>query len=190
MPFEAQEKKALENSAAGDDAALWPSPRDFDAGRDAPVPWNWLAGLTLLAAVLRAIALDQQLWYDEITTLVDSVRRPLAIIVTTYTSQNQHTLYSILARVSIVLFGEHPWALRLPAVLFGVASIPALYFYARLATSRREALLACALLTVSYHHVWFSQNARGYTAMVFWTLLTTYFFIRGARPIRAGRPAE
>ena len=48
-------------------------------------------------------------------------------------------------------------------------------------TNRREALLASALLTVSYHHVWFSQNARGYTGMLLWTLLGTYFFIRGAR---------
>jgi hypothetical protein len=138
----------------------------------------------LVAAVVRSIGLNQQLWYDEITTLLDSVRHPLAAILTTYTSQNQHTLYSILARGSIVLLGEQPWKLRLPAVLFGVASIPALYFCARLWTTQREALLGSALVVVSYHHVWFSQNARGYTGMVFWTLLGTSFFILGTRQAR------
>ncbi len=145
------------------------------------MPWAWLAFLTLAALALRLIALDQQLWYDEMATLIESVRQPLATILTTYSSQNQHTLYSILAHGSIALLGDSSWALRLPAVLFGVASIPALYLCARQMTNRREALLASALLTVSYHHVWFSQNARGYTGLVFFTLLTTYFFLRGAR---------
>ena len=144
-------------------------------------PWPGLAALMLIAAVLRLIALDQQLWYDEMLTLVRSVRLPLGQILTTYTSQNEHLLYSVLARISFNIFGEHIWSLRLPAVLFGVAAVPALYFCARLWTTSREAWLACALLTASYHHVWFSQNARGYTGMAFWTLLTTYLFVRALR---------
>lgn len=157
---------------------LWPgeTPRP-----DQRSPWAWLMVLMAVAAVLRGIALNQQLWYDEIVMLLQTAREPLGQIVTTYDSQNKHMLYSILARISIVLFGEHEWTLRLPAVLFGVACVPALYFCARQVTRAREAWLACALLVVSYHHVWFSQNARGYTGMVFWTLLGTYCFIRGAR---------
>ena len=145
-----------------------------------PVAWGWLTGLVFLATVLRAVALNQQLWFDEIVTLLDSARHPASRIVTQYAGQNQHMLYSLLAHVSIRIFGEQPWALRLPAVLFGVASIPALYFFARLVTTNREALLASALMTVNYQHIWFSQNARGYTGMLFWTLLTSIFFIQCA----------
>jgi uncharacterized membrane protein len=90
-------------------------------------------------------------------------------------------LFSVMARISVLLFGEHTWSLRLPAVLFGVGAVPALYFLGREVSTRREALLAAALLTVSYHHVWFSQNARGYTGMLFWTLLCSYFLLRGMR---------
>ncbi len=54
-----------------------------------------------LAAVLRAIGLDGGLWLDEILTLIESVRRPVAQIVTTFPSNNQHTLYSVLAHASI-----------------------------------------------------------------------------------------
>lgn len=149
--------------------------------QDEPVPWAWLAALTLLAAVLRAVALDQQLWYDEMALAVSIAPMSLGEIATTYASQNQHMLYSLLARVSQDLFGVHNWSLRLPAVLFGVAAVPALYFCARLVASQREALLTAALLAVSYHHVWFSQNARGYTGLALWTLVTTYFFLRGMR---------
>ena len=152
-----------------------------DPAADSRSPWPALAGLMIVAAVLRGIALNQQLWYDEMTTLVQSVRQPLGQILTTYTSQNQHMLYNVMARLAMDAFGDHIWTLRLPAVIFGVAAIPALYFCARQWTTAREAWLACGLLTASYHHVWFSQNARGYTGMAFWTLLTTYLFVRARR---------
>lgn len=144
-------------------------------------PWVWLAGLTLAALALRLVALDQQLWYDEMLLAVRWAPLRLWEIVTTYTSQNQHMLYSVLARAAMDMFGESNWALRLPAVLFGVATVPALYFCAREVTTKHEGLLAAALLTVSYHHVWFSQNARGYTGLALWTVVTTYFFLRGTR---------
>ena len=49
-----------------------------------------------------------------------------------------------------------------------------------------EALLASAFLAVSYHHVWFSQNARGYTGLAFWAVLATYFLLRGIQTGRRG----
>lgn len=146
---------------------------------DRRCPWPWLIALMAVAAALRAIALHQQLWYDEMTTLVQTVRPPLGEILTTYTSQNKHMLYSLLAHISTSVFGESNAALRLPAALFGVAAVPALYFCGRLLAPAREAWLAAGLLVASYHHVWFSQNARGYTGMALWTLLATCFFIRG-----------
>ena len=75
------------------------------------------------------------------------------------------------------VLGEHPWVIRLPAILFGVATIPALYFLACRVASRREALFGAALLTVSYHHVWFSQNARGYTAIALSAILCSHLFL-------------
>lgn len=146
-----------------------------------PTPWRWLILLTLVGALVRIIGIGQQLWYDEITTLVQSVRQPLIDIVTRYESQNVHMLYSVQARISISIFGEHIWSLRLPAFLFGVATIPLLYFYARAVTTPRESLFASALLALSYHHVWFTDNARGYTMMVFWTLASTLLFLRAGR---------
>src|SRR5712692_8080264 len=119
--------------------------QSLPSGQGLSGPWLWLAGLTALALILRLIRLDQQLWYDEMTTLVQSVRQPFLKILTSYTSKNQHLLYSLLARVSIVAFGDHIWSLRLPAVLFGTACVPALYALARRITSQGEALLATTL---------------------------------------------
>lgn len=137
--------------------------------------------LTALAACLRVIGLNSGLWWDEIYFLVVSVRQPLAHILTVFPGDNQHPLYSVLAWMSVHAFGEHAWSLRLPAVLFGVASIPMLYLLGASVTGAREAFLAAGCLAVSYHHVWFSQDARGYSALAFWTIASTFLLLRGIR---------
>lgn len=143
--------------------------------------WLWLGGILVLALVLRAVKLDAGLWYDEIVTLVTAVRLPTREILTTFTSLNNHILYSLEAQASIALFGESAWTLRLPALLFGVGSIGALWWLARQVASPWEARLSALLMAVSYHHVWFSQNARGYTGLLFWSLLATAIFVRNMR---------
>lgn len=163
---------------------LWSTPAESD---DGPVPWAWLALLTALAVLLRIPGLNDGLWWDEIRTLVDSVRHPLSRIVTEFPRDNQHTLYSVLAHLSIGVFGEHPWSLRLPAMLIGVATVSALYFFAREFVGRTEALLAGLLLAAAYHHVWFSQNARGYTTLAFLTLISSWLLLRG---LRRGRVSD
>ena len=144
--------------------------------------------LLLLASTgLRLYRLDEGLWLDEILTYVRYARLPLGDIVRTFDSENQHFLYSILASLSFQIFGESGWALRLPAVLFGVASILALYLLGKEVAGSVEGLLAAALMAFSYHHLWFSQNARGYTGMLFWTLLSSWFMLRG---LKNGRLAD
>lgn len=136
------------------------------------------AGLmTLAAAALRFYQLGTQLWFDEVLTLVDSVRLPLGEIVSSFPSQNHHMLYSILARLACDVFGESSWALRLPAAVFGVLSIWALAALGLKLTRARNALLAAALMTLSYHHIWFSQNARGYTGLLLGATLATWLWI-------------
>jgi hypothetical protein len=145
-------------------------------------PRRWevaaLAAILLVGLLLRLYRLPNGLWFDEIQTLVDYVRLPMGQILTTYDSQNQHLLYTILARLSVSVLGESAGALRLPAAILGVASLGAVYYFARLVTSRTEAILAAALLAFSYHHVWFSQNARGYTGLLLWTVLASAAFLR------------
>ena len=150
------------------------------------VEWTLLALILGSATVLRLYALGRGLWYDEVLTLITYARAPLGDIVTTYGSQNQHLLYSVLAHISFEVFGESAWALRLPAALFGVASLAALFIFARYVTDTREALLATALLAFSYHHIWFSQNARGYSGLLFWALVASVLYVRATTEDRPG----
>ena len=132
-----------------------------------------LCGLIVVAALLRLHRLGDEAWLDEILTHELVSRLDLAALATTYPSQNQHVLYSLLARLAIVVLGDTSAALRVPAAVFGVLSVAATYALGRALLSGREALLGAALLAVSDVHVWFSQNARGYTALLFLTLVSS-----------------
>ncbi len=144
-----------------------------------------LVALLVFALCLRAWQLNAGLWLDEILTLVNYVRLPFGEVLTRFEDQNQHFLFSVLANRTVALLGEQPWTLRLPAMLFGVGGIWALYLLAREVVPRGEALLAAGLLCASYHHVWFSQNARGYSGVLFFALLSSALLLRG---FEDGRP--
>ena len=163
-------------------SAIWRSEILKDKNANEPngkLVFSFLTIILFTALALRIYGLNKGLWLDEILTLVNYVKAPFGEIVTTYDSQNQHFLYSIFAHFSFLLFGESIWALRLPAVLFGVGSICALYFLVREVATTLEAFLSSILLTFSYHHIWFSQNARGYIVLLFFTLITSWLFVRG-----------
>lgn len=140
-----------------------------------------LVAILVLAAIMRIVGLDAGLWYDEIFTLTHYVRAPLGQVLSDFSSLNNHMFYSLQAKASVALLGESAWALRLPAVLFGLASLVVLWAIAREPAGRVPTLFALLLLAISYHHVWFSQNARGYTGILFWTSLATLFLIKGLK---------
>ncbi len=143
--------------------------------------WAAIALIAIVALVLRFYKIDQAFWYDEIITLTEAVRMAPADLVRTYGSLNNHVLYTWLAKASIALFGETPFALRLPAALFGVGSIVATFALYRQGAGRLAAIVAAALLALSYHHEWFSQNGRGYTGLLLFTTLALIYLDRAVR---------
>ena len=70
------------------------------------------------------------------------MRLPAGDIVNQFYSLNNHVLYSLSAHFTSQWFGESAWSLRLPALVFAICTIPALYHLGRQITSRQEALLA------------------------------------------------
>ncbi|MGH7570232.1 MAG: glycosyltransferase family 39 protein [Gemmatimonadota bacterium] len=167
---------------------LWPSRRP--AGGPAAVvagvpaepgvrrPLLWLGLIFLGAAALRLHGLDAQLWLDEAAVLVGLGDRSVLDTLFATPTLNNHLLYTLSMLVSTGLFGAEAWAARLPAALAGIATVPAVYALARLALSERDSLLAASLVAVSYHHVFFSQNARGYSLLLLWSVVATTMFLR------------
>lgn len=134
---------------------------------------------TALGLFLRVFAVNSDLWLDEIAIIVDYRDvSPLGVLLT-YIKPNNHLLNTELVKLMTSLVGEQEWAVRLPAVFFGVATIPVIYWVARSATGRLPSLGAALLLAVSYHHIFFSQNSRGYSSYLFFSLLATGYLVRG-----------
>jgi mannosyltransferase len=146
-----------------------------------------LMGLLLLAAALRLHRLGSQLWLDEIDAVLNGMRRPVTEILTVWPRTTRNPLYELLGRACLRALGESPVSVRLPAVAFGVASVWMLYRLARDRFEPKVALLAAALLAVSAPHVFYSQNARGYTALVFFSLAAAHLLLRWQRRGGFGR---
>lgn len=147
--------------------------------------YAFLGAILLVALVLRLVGLNGPLWYDELMTLATHLRLPWAETMHSY-SMNHHYFFSLQSKLMMGLFGDAPWALRLPAMLFGLGSIAAIWWLARDVAGAFSAHLTGFLLAISYHHIWFSQNARGYTELAFWSTLGMIFFLRGLDRPRAG----
>ena len=136
--------------------------------------------ILLLAAVLRAVGLNSPLWYDEIWTVDTHVRQPWGEMMREY-SMNHHYFFSVKAKLFSQVMGEEAWAYRFPAVVFGVGTVAAIWWLAKEIADTRIAHVSALLVALSYHQVWFSQNARGYTELAFWSVLGLILFLRGVR---------
>ena len=145
----------------------------------------WLAAILALAAIARLWGLDAPMWHDEIQTVVTHLDLAWAEMVRDY-SMNHHYLHNILAKASMELFGREPWAIRLPALLFGLGVVAATWALAREVAGSTVAHVTALLLALSYHEIWFSQNARGYTGLALFSTLGMLYFLRGLREPRAG----
>lgn len=142
-----------------------------------------LSSILIVASLLRFIGLDAPLWYDEIVTVLESIRMPLDVVTTEF-SMNNHVFYSLQTKFFVAIFGEHNWVVRLPAALFGIAGVAAIWWLSYMLIGPWQAHVAAGLMAISYHHVWFSQNARGYTELLFWNVLSVILFLQALKDNR------
>ena len=122
-----------------------------------------LAAITIIGLALRVMFLFQPMRYDESYTYITYVARPLRTSISYYNCPNNHIFHTLMVRECIALFGDHPWALRLPALIFGTLMIPAAFFMAAAFFGPNVAVLTSALTASSSILVEYSTNARGYT---------------------------
>src|SRR5688500_2353889 len=135
---------------------------------------------------MRLLYLAQPMRYDEAVTYMYFVRLPWSEAVSTYTYPNNHVFHTLLAKASVSVFGNSPWALRLPALLAGLLLVPATYAVARAIYGSRAALVAAALVATSGMLVLYSTNARGYSlvALAFLLLLLLAMRLLAGAPTR------
>jgi|HubBroStandDraft_6_1064221.scaffolds.fasta_scaffold04845_6 mannosyltransferase len=124
-----------------------------------------VAALTALALALRVTSLSRSLFTDEVYSLA-LAQRSFGHMVALFGYEANGTLYSIVLWPLIRVFGDSELLLRLPAVVAGTASVPAMWWAARQFAGRAVALVAAALLAVNPMAAWYSQEARAYAFVV------------------------
>ncbi|MFQ5611698.1 MAG: glycosyltransferase family 39 protein [Anaerolineae bacterium] len=131
------------------------------------------AGLTLLAFFLRIITLeDRPLTIDEFGAVKVAAVDSTLFIATNYHTTN-HVLAQILARWA-GLIDYSLFFLRLPSLWAGVLSVPLLYRLGRSLLGPLEGTVAALLLALAPLHIGYSQEVRGYAALVLGTLFLFY----------------
>jgi hypothetical protein len=136
--------------------------------------WNGiaiLAGLMLVALVMRLGNLDLPLGHDEAYTYNAFASRSIWHIVSDYHLPNNHVLLSVLIHFTTHLLGNHVWAIRLPTILSGVLMVPATFWFAKRLYSLETAFLSAMLVAVFPVLIKYSVYARGYTILCLLTLL-------------------
>jgi 4-amino-4-deoxy-L-arabinose transferase-like glycosyltransferase len=74
--------------------------------------------------------------------------------------------------------GESEWILRLPSLVFGAGAVAAVYLVGVRLIGNPAGWIAAFLLAVNPFFVGYSQEARGYTLVLFLLALSTYLLIR------------
>jgi len=131
--------------------------------------------ITALGAILRAVNLNQSFWGDEIIAITDFTK---LYRFWRYIELADHLLYTFFGLLSLKLFGESEIAFRLPTYIFGVLTISAIYYCAKGLFTKKEALIAAALICFSAFHIQYSNEARGYSALALVSLVSSFLFLK------------
>jgi hypothetical protein len=131
---------------------------------------SWLALIVAIGAAVRAFFLAQPMRYDEAYTFLNFVKGDFFDHFY-YPLPNNHVLHTLLVRMSVGLLGNHPVAIRLPAVLAGLLAIPLTFCVSRsLGGNCRSGYFAAALVAVFPYLILYDTMARGYSLLVLLSL--------------------
>jgi mannosyltransferase len=129
-----------------------------------------LSGIIILATGLRFYKLGEwSFWWDEMFTL-----RDVQNVFADRFSSSPITFG--LTHFSINIFGINEWSARLAPAIIGIVTIPLLFFFIKKMFGINVALIASLLLAISPWHLYWSQNARFYAAILLLYSLTLFSF--------------
>lgn len=140
-------------------------------------PWIPISAILIISILLRLPHLGQSLWFDELWTTkikLGNVDQLIRII-----GGDVHPpFFTVFAFFWVRLFGDSEISIRLPSLIFGIFSILLVYAITLKYADRKTALLSSFILALSPVHIWYSQEARFYSAALFFSLLSIFSYLK------------
>jgi len=139
-----------------------------------------LAAIVAVGAAIRFGTLGvQSLDHDETVTVARVLQPSLEHTLRVVTHlERSPPLYYISAWLWTKLLGAGPLHLRALSALVGTLTIPAAYLVGRELASRRAGLVAAALVALNPFLIWYSQEARSYALLVFFSTVALFYLAR------------
>ncbi len=147
-------------------------------------PWRYLPALILIMIAglsLRLPNLNESLWNDEIWStrvLIGS----LSSLFHTTIGDLHPPIYQLFMFAWIRLFGDSELSVRTPPFFCGILAILLVYAFASRVFDNKTGLLASFLLAVSPAHIWYSQEARSYSMLLSFLLLSLLAYLKLKEP--------
>jgi uncharacterized membrane protein len=156
------------------------STTDADRG---PGAITWVPALVFLAgAVLRIVNLDtQSFWFDEAFSWDRSTLPFPQMIAELVADFNKPPLHYFILRGWLDVAGSSSSAARALAALFGIATLPSLYWLGYELYDRTTAIFATTLLAISELAIAYSQEVRPYSQLMLFTVLFAALYLRAVR---------
>jgi len=140
-----------------------------------------LISLTIAGGFLRFYNLGyNSLWLDEATTYGVSQGSFLEIWQTSVTGEFHPPLFHWIIHLMLT-FGHSEIVLRAVPALLGTLAIPVFYLIGKEFRDKNVGIISASLLTVSYFGIFYSQEARAYSVVLFFFSLAVLFYLMALR---------
>jgi len=140
-----------------------------------------LLSLTLIGFFLRFYNLgNNSLWLDEASTLTIAVKSIPGIWQATTSGEFNPPLFYWIEHV-MLMFGNTEVILRFIPAFLGFLTIPLIYLVGREFVDRNVGIIAAAAFAFSPFLIYYSQEARAYSMMLFFVTFSMVFYFRALK---------
>jgi uncharacterized membrane protein len=148
--------------------------------------WLAFAVIIVVGAGLRLFHLgNESLWTDELESWRQSSFSTIGDVIDKGVRlDTQPPAFQVILFAVEQSLGDTEQALRLPSVVFGILSIPAIFWIGRRWFSYREGLIAAFLMAVLWCPISYSQEARNYSLAMLAALLSSAFWAEVASSVK------
>ena len=123
--------------------------------------------------------------YSAVDIIKNSVDMGQIIPDAKYTYNSELPSYFFIVKVWSDIFGISEFSLRAFSAIFGILSLTAIFHLARYIFNEKAALLASFLTAINLTLIWYSQEARPYSFLLFLSLLSLILLLKAFKEGKA-----